>query len=68
MGENETEKSAKLVIDQVANISVPVGTSMAKALNNWSSVTRKRNTVPYLVKFCKALKLRNYMIERVAIR
>ena len=41
MGENETEKSAKLVIDHVANISVPVGTSTANALNNWSSVTRK---------------------------
>ncbi len=24
---------------------VPVGASTAKALNNWSSVTRKRNTV-----------------------
>jgi hypothetical protein len=57
MGENETEKSAKLVIDHVANISVqystvhtvqysvPVGASTAKALNNWGSVTRKRNTV-----------------------
>ncbi len=62
MGENETEKSAKLVIDHVANISVhyvsvgtlfysrrcginSVGASTAKALNNWSSVTRKRNTV-----------------------
>jgi hypothetical protein len=33
------------VMDHVANISVPVGTSTAKALNNWSSVTRKRNTV-----------------------
>jgi hypothetical protein len=54
MGENETEKSGKLVIDHVANISVqystvqysvPVGASTAKALNNWGSVTRKRNTV-----------------------
>ena len=42
------EKSTKLVIDHVANISVhyvSVGASTAKALNNWGSVTRKRNTV-----------------------
>jgi hypothetical protein len=42
------EKSAKLVIDHVANISVhyvSVGASTAKALYNWGSVTRKRNTV-----------------------
>ena len=49
MDENDTEKSAKLVIDHVANksiqYSVPVGASTAKVLNNWGSVTRKRNTV-----------------------
>jgi hypothetical protein len=42
------EKSTKLVIDHVANISVhyvSVGASTAKALNNWGSVTQKRNTV-----------------------